>query len=288
MVNDDISEKLSKMLNENFTNMKEQIQSVEDNLRKDINGIRKDFNNFKLEVDKRFEEVDKKVESIESSQNFISADFEKHKKNLETLSEKEKQLMSDNVQLYKKINSLKTSLEGETIKRNEASQYYRSSFMVEISNLPPNKHGHKEDTMDIVTKIAKLANFEDFDTSQIDVVHRLSSNPNSPVIIMFTKKQYRQNFYFQRSKLKYVHVNQLDDEEFEFDKEARRAANTFFYLKESLTRENRELFMKAKKIAKAKEYEYPAYTVKGEVRVCKNDTTNYVIIQCEEDLKYII
>jgi hypothetical protein len=150
------------------------------------------------------------VTEVENSQKFISDDFEKQKGELNKMSDRERIVREDNVQLKKQIRKLHVDLNEESSKRNEASQYIRSSFMVELSGLPPSQ-GKNENTLELVKKVAELGKYEDFDVNQVDVTHRLSTHVNSPVIIMFSKKQYRQNFYHQKAKLKFIHKKQLTD-----------------------------------------------------------------------------
>lgn len=107
---------------------------------------------------------------------------------------------------------------------------------------------------------------------------------------MFHRKSHRQNFYFQKAKLRPLHINQLTDEgfEFEYDEAVRRdPPKTCIYINESLTPENRDLFIKAKKKAKVKHYEFPGYTFKGQVRIRKNKVTDEIYIRCLEDIDLI-
>lgn len=261
----EVAEQL-KLIISGMADMREQIKNVETNIRSEIQETRNDLNEFKVQIDKRLVDLSTRINEVENSQSFISADFEKYKVEMSIITNNEKSLQKDNAHLNTQVNQLKQNLQEESLKRIESAQYYRSSFMVELSGLPQNSQN--EDSIDLVKKIATLAKFEYFDVSQIDVAHRLSSNKNSPVIVMFTTKSYRHNFYYQKSKLKTLHIAQLTDDEYPYpDPEIEREANTFIYLNESLTPENRDLYIKAKKAAKAKHYKYPGYTIKGQVRV---------------------
>jgi hypothetical protein len=193
----------------------------------------------------------------------------------------------ENRAMNEKIRALDYNLKDEKMNRNDDSQYTRSSFMVELSGLPPYKQG--ENTLDIVKRVASLAEIENFDAGQIDVTHRLSQKHNSPVIIMFSQKSYRQNFYFQRNKIKYLHVNQILDKTADYpDPAKRRDANTFIYLNESLTPVNRDIFIKTKQQLKYKQYKkvHP-YTVKGQVRVRLQENAEPIILRCTEDIQKI-
>lgn len=278
----EIAEKLEKLLKE-MSEVRNQLTEI----KTDINESRNELREFKSEINKKLDDFDSRVLGVEASQDFISKEFESTKQDLtKTITETEKKLKKENSQLNEKVNNLEQQLDYESYKRNEASQYLRSSFMVEFSGLPPNTKG--ENSKELVCKIAKLAKMENFEEEQIDVAHRLSNSANSPIIVTFQKKHDRQNFYFQKSKLRNLHVKQLTDEEFEQpNPDEIREPNTFVYLNESLTPENRDLLTKTKVRAKQLHYKYPGYTKKGQVKVRKTKTSDEIAIQCYKDIDSI-
>ena len=60
------------------------------------------------------------------------------------------------------------------------------------------------------------------------------------------------------------------------------------YINESLTKENRELLKLAMEEAKKLKYKYKGYTVRGEVRVRKNESSDYIVIWSKSDVQKII
>ena len=71
----------------------------------------------------------------------------------------------------------------------------------------------KENSVEIVCKVAELAEIDNFHRNQINVAHRTSKNKMASNIVLFHKKSDRQNFYFQKKKINKVHVKQLSVEE---------------------------------------------------------------------------
>ncbi len=95
----------------------------------------------------------------------------------------------------------------------------------------------------------------------IDVAHRLmpkKGQPNRSIIVLFHNRTDRENFYHQKGKLKHLHINQLipENEEFPTDckPNVKRDSNTFIYMNESHTPENKELLSATRK--RAKEFKY--------------------------------
>ena len=132
-----------------------------------------------------------------------------------------------------------------------------------------------------------LAKMQDFSKDQIDVAHRTYD----PIIVVFYKKNDRSNFYEQKYKLKTLRSNQFSDDTAE--KEQHLESNDVeptqrIYINESLTKENRELLKLAREEAEKLKYKYKGYTVKGEVQVRKNESSDYVVIQSKSYVQKII
>ena len=71
--------------------------------------------------------------------------------------------------------------------------------MLELSNIPV--QDKNENSVSILCKVAELAKIDNFHRNQIDVVHQASKNKMASIIVLFYKKSYRQNFYFQKKKI---------------------------------------------------------------------------------------
>ena len=173
-----------------------------------------------------------------------------------------KHLKKENTLLDSTIKNVRLELEAVKEKENENAQYIRSSFMLELSNIPV--QDKNENSVNIACKVAELAKIDNFHRNQIDVAHRTSKNKMASIIVLFYKKSDRQNFYFQKKKISKVHVKRVSMEE---DNDGgivngKPDAKSCIYVNESLTKQNRELPRKARERegererAKEKQYLY--------------------------------
>ena len=110
-----------------------------------------------------------------------------------------KNLPMENSELNSKINNLIEQQESQKVQTNQLEQYIRSSWMIEIAGIPYRK---EENYIQLISKLAELAEITNFNKNQIDLVHRTSAKPTALMIILFNKKSDRINFYNQRKKIK--------------------------------------------------------------------------------------
>ena len=108
-------------------------------------------------------------------------------------------LKEENAFINSIIKNVRLKLEGVKEKENENAQYVISSFMLELSNIPV--QDKNENSVSILCKVAELAKIDNFHRNQIDVAHQASKNKMASIIVLFYKKSYRQNFYFQKKKI---------------------------------------------------------------------------------------
>ena len=134
-----------------------------------------------------------KVAGIEKSQDFISKQYEGQKSTTENIIKINDHLQNDTLQLKREINTLRKEMVEECAKRNEDAQYLRSN-MVEISGIPAMENESEAQSIDLVAKVAHLADFRDFDKRQIDVAHRINPKANASVIVLFKHRSFRNNF----------------------------------------------------------------------------------------------
>ena len=138
--------------------------------------------------------------------------------------------------------------------------------------------------------------------SDIDFCHRLQAKKGKgeakpTIIIRFKTMNSRMAFYSQRQKLKGITAEHLklkepvfpeDTVEREVFVNGEKERKNYIYILESLTQTNGELLKDAKQIAKALNYQFFGYTVRGEVRVRKAEGIDHIAIRCRDDLKKII
>ena len=70
--------------------------------------------------------------------------------------------------------------------------------MLELSGIP---RQDDENIIDLVNKTEVVAEICNFDVSQINIAHRVSEKRAVPIIVLFTKKAERTNFYRQKNKI---------------------------------------------------------------------------------------
>ena len=80
--------------------------------------------------------ADSKVEDLEASIKFISEKFEEQKSELTSVRKLNNHLKEENALLNSTIKNVSLELEAAKEKENENAQYIRSSFMLELSNIP--------------------------------------------------------------------------------------------------------------------------------------------------------
>ena len=200
-----LENKIDKLL-EKFTSMETNISS----LHTEINNVKEEIKtntekiNEKLRIhteliNEKFRITDSKVEDLEASIKFISEKFEEQKSELTDVRKLNNHLMEENALLNSTIQNVRLELEAVKEKQNENAQYIRSSFMLELPNIPV--QDKNENSVDIVCKVAELAKIDNFHRNQIDVAHRTSKNKMASIIVLFTRKVIGKTFISRRRKL---------------------------------------------------------------------------------------
>ena len=196
-------------------------------------------------------------------------------------------MFSENQRLHNKIKALYQSQEENQIEIKKLGQYNRSSFMLGLSGI--SRQGD-ENAIDLVNKTAVVAGICSFDVSQIDIAHRVSEKGAAPIIILFNRKADRTNFYRQKKKLFKVQANHIvkPNNEDHSDSEASlpglERENSYIYMSESLTSMNRMLLREARKESKRLKFEFPGYTVNGQVQVKKSKNSECIPINSKQNL----
>ena len=97
----------------------------------------------------------------------------------------------ENSELNSKINNLIEQQESQKVQTSQLGQYTRVSWMIEIAGIP---YHREENCIQLISKLAELAESTNFNKNQIDLPHRNSTKPTVPIIILFNKKSDRINF----------------------------------------------------------------------------------------------
>ena len=121
--------------------------------------------------------------------------FEEQKSELTDIRNLNSHLKEENALLNLTIKNVRLDLETVKEKENENTQYIRSSFMLQSSNIPV--QSKSEISVEIVYKVAELVNIDNNRRNQIDVAHRTSKNKVASIIVSFYKKIDGQNFHLK-------------------------------------------------------------------------------------------
>ena len=130
------------------------------------------------------------------------------------------------------------------------------------------------------------------DVSRIDIAHRISEKEAAAIIALFNRKADRIDFYRQKNKLLKFwanhpvkpNVNNDDHSDSEVSLPGLEQENSYICMNGSLTSMNRMLLRKARKWSKSLKYEFPGYTVNGQVRVKKSESSEYIPVNRKRDL----
>ena len=127
------------------------------------------------------------------------------------------------------------------------------------------------------------------------MIHRTSKKSIAPIIVLFTRKTDRLNFFNQRHKVKgLINLHFSTQEEVEEGEDQEVILNTnqtqgnYIYINESLTQENRRLLKETRIKSKDKKYKHKGYTYNGQVCTRKTDISEAIDSTCMEDLKKIV
>ena len=228
----------------------------------------------------------------------------------------------EHLSLKQQLDQVQHNLLMEKHGRNEDQQYFRSSFYLKVHGIPMqngegDSAGRPEDgeerrqvretssannqvSLTILREVFQAAGITNFSTEQIDVCHRTGKYHFSPIIILFSKKQDRENVYRQRQKLNKLKIDELhldyDDVAIHaWRVEQKKKIPTVDWdnvlpkiiIREHLTNMNNVLLKAALPIARQKNYRYPGYLSKGTIHVRKTEDSRPIAIRYHEDLEKI-
>ena len=241
-------EQLVSILDEKLAPFKQTIDDLRSSL---------EANNFMKFASKQYDEMSKKVDAFEAENELIRSENKVLKKSLETM---------DRV-----LQSVKKAY-------NDLEQYGRREC-VEIRGVPMPSHPSEESTNEIAKNLGKLMGVKISD-NDISVSHRVplsSKNKKSvpaPIIVKFTRREKKDEFYSARMKLKKVTARDLG---YRFN------TNNYIFINESLTSENRNLFNEALRVKKQSGYKF-FWTLNGQIYLRKSADTSSINIRCSDDL----
>ena len=176
---------LKNNINKNSERITQIIQNLGE-IKNQQDDIKKDLLPFKTNTQASIRALETAQQIIAQSQEFISTEFEKFKKQPSETTKRAESAEAKVVSINAELQNVK---DDNTIKQrnlNVLEQYSRRSIL-EVNNIPVN---NKNTFEDIMTAIAKAINFEEFHyANDVDITHRLKSNLLVPPIIVMFKSR---------------------------------------------------------------------------------------------------
>ena len=283
------------------------------------------------ELDKKFDDIEKSCVHISEQYDDIKQTSDKNTKSITEFDVRLKSLTDENARLNAQINDCKNDLLQEKLARNSDAQYQRTSINVKLCGLPlqpgeiiQSSTPSNPVTSALVTRVCEAANISLLSANDVDVCHRLGSQPRCPVIIRFISKSACYNFFNQRWKLKDIDTTKLDYSELPVvtprgqntaagpgrgghqtgSKYPLRTRNSVesdetpaygepenphsIYVQEHLTKQTKDLLRDAKAAFTPLHFEYPGYIKDGEVRAKREGTDKPILIRSKVDIENII
>lgn len=239
----------------------------------DIKSLQTEVNviqdNVKL-LDTNVEGLAEQVCTLQTSIDNHSNSITKNKNSLDTLlkrdTEKNEKLTKNNQTILEQEIKIKT-LQQEI---NDLEQYGRRTMCV-IQGIPYKKD---EDTDNIIKNIIDKMD-SPVDYNKIDISHRQRNDENAGIIVKFVDRKSRNSFYDARKVLQ--------------DRKTSTKALGYtidrpFYINESLTQLNGDIFKDArKKLLKTGRMKYVWTTSNGQIKAKRGDAARTYNIRTKED-----
>ena len=163
---------------------------------------------------------------MENSCKHISAQYDevlktanKNSANFTDLNARVQSLSDENVLLKKQISDCRNELTQEKTARNSDAQYQRTSINVKLCGLPlqPGEEIQTNTpsnpvTSALVQRVCEASTISLLSANDIDVCHRLGSQPRSPIIIRFVSKSARTYLNIRGLKSKVTTLHNIIDE----------------------------------------------------------------------------
>ena len=190
-----------------------------------------------------------------------------HATEVDALKTQNGKLVQSNCALQSELNELGRRAQALEYEQDALEQYTRK-FNVEIHGVPEYEG---ENLQDIVMKIG-LKMSVDVTTQDIDIVHRLfrKSQVIKPIIVRFPSYKKRREFYKGRFYLKETNITEIIGI-------AQGYANGRIFVNENLTQYRQEVLAKARKMKKANKI-FRVWTVDGKIFVRKTEDSRPVRI----------
>ena len=216
--------------------------------------------------------LNKRIDGIEKSQGFLGEKYENLRKLTDGLIKENETIKKEDQDQHAQIKGIKQELKSEKKARNDSDQYMRRG-MVEINGFPQKKD---ENLKDLVIKLATDMKVP-ISNGDVEVVHRLSTPEKAGIIVKFSSRPIAEQFLAKKKSLRTKSVRDYD---YVLENQEDKG---WIFINESLTKMNRELFKKARKQCKDKNFQY-VWTKNGNILVRKDGESSIIRITSEDEL----
>ena len=217
----------------------------------------KSFNPFK-------KSIGDEMRNIKESMEFISTKFDEFKKTTEKVVEELKQVRSENQILKIRIESLE-----QKINTQEQREKQKNLIVAGVPDQPD--EDTRKATIKILTALKVNINKED-----IKEVYRIGKQKeNRTIMLKLEKPRNKQEILNRVRETKGIKVQEC----------GLQGENKNIYFNEDLTKQNQQLFKKARDYRKGKNYK-SVYCLNGKIYLRKNDREKPIHISSEEDLNH--
>lgn len=222
--------------------------------------LKKLFTDFKKEIKKDMRE-------FQDSLSYNNAMLEDALKKIEDMTEAQKNMGEENIELKNKVKLLESSMD-------DLEQYTRNKN-VQIDGIPPKQD---ENLRDIVMNIGNKIQV-DIKREDIDAIHRIptrSTKTPEPIVVQFLTRQMRESVVQKAREVK-VHTKDLG-----FNEESKQ-----IYVNEHLTRKKKHILFEARRLKYEKNYKY-LWTKSGKIFIRKEDRSPIINLNSIDDLHKIM
>ncbi len=214
--------------------------------------------------------LEKRFAKFEKSMDFISNQFDDHKKIVENVLKANSEIKKENESLRKEMQKLKEEIYQARKDTDNLEQYGRRDT-IEISGIP---RENGEDSTALVLKVGKAIGVE-CDGEDIEACHRIGPKKDAAIICKFQSRKMKSEFMRRKKELKNVNSKDL---EVETPKPLK------IFINESLTKMNKELFRLVRERKKEMNWQF-AWTRNGVVYARKNKDADVVRIGSPKDIE---
>jgi small-conductance mechanosensitive channel len=200
-------------------------------------------------------EYEKKIAEMDESYNFLSAKYVQLLKQLQSLNEKSNKL-------EKKTSVLQTDLNNVETVSEDLAQYLRRDC-VEISGVDPSEG---QSCNDIVVSLSEEMGIkiDDRDISTAHVLPTYNKNKDKKIIVKFTRRDIKNEFYTNRKKIAGRKISSL--------KSLGKKGENKVYISESLTPKRKKLFGAVNNIKKKLNWKF-IWTNNGRIYLRESDNS---------------